>query len=355
MTPDRVVLIFGILTLVCSVYILALVPEFLIRFSLWLFHAHHLSHPHSKASSTCRSADPPCWCNHLSHVDGLWSARACSASFRFLVYRALLRTLGLPSASEADEGDSDRAGRDALATLETAPQPELEQGHVVASLAEGAISRTGNMLPFKRGFERNRRRPRRADHPRLPRSRLGQHLQLQGAGVFSGSGRFACRIRWNVAFGAPMPSTTTAAEARLALMTLGGGRTEATAGQRVLGRQFIRRAAQLVLVLHGRLDGQTLYVRPRLVASLLLSRWIRRRCRREHVGLLLPASVGGSLANVAMTLAGKVPVNLNFTAGKDAMAPRSSVRHQDDRHVAQISSRRARLAPSRGMVFLEDT
>jgi len=31
---------------------------------------------------------------------------------------------------------------------------ELEDGHVVCIFAEGAISRTGNMLPFKRGFER---------------------------------------------------------------------------------------------------------------------------------------------------------------------------------------------------------
>src|SRR5262245_51326973 len=37
MSADRIVMTFGILTLLCSVYILALVTEFLIRFSLWLF------------------------------------------------------------------------------------------------------------------------------------------------------------------------------------------------------------------------------------------------------------------------------------------------------------------------------
>ncbi len=31
---------------------------------------------------------------------------------------------------------------------------ELAAGHVVCIFAEGAISRTGNMLPFKRGFEK---------------------------------------------------------------------------------------------------------------------------------------------------------------------------------------------------------
>ena len=37
------------------------------------------------------------------------------------------------------------------------------------------------------------------------------------------------------------------------------------------------------------------------------------------VGVLLPASVGAALVNMALLLAGKVPVNLNFTIGPEAM------------------------------------
>src|SRR5205085_7722714 len=40
-----------------------------------------------------------------------------------------------------------------VASLELARE-ELRQGHVVCIFAEGSISRTGNLLPFKRGFER---------------------------------------------------------------------------------------------------------------------------------------------------------------------------------------------------------
>src|SRR5256885_13867189 len=58
-----------------------------------------------------------------------------------------------------------------------------------------------------------------------------------------------------------------------------------------------------------------------LIGSLLLSRAIRRQVPAgASVGLLLPASVGGALANIAASFAGRVPVNLNFTAGRDAMA-----------------------------------
>lgn len=39
----------------------------------------------------------------------------------------------------------------------------------------------------------------------------------------------------------------------------------------------------------------------------------------EHIGLLFPASVGGSIATMAAIVAGKIPVFLNWTAGKRAL------------------------------------
>src|SRR5439155_1252028 len=57
-----------------------------------------------------------------------------------------------------------------------------------------------------------------------------------------------------------------------------------------------------------------------LIGSLLFSRWLRKhRANQSMVGVVLPASVGGALVNVGILLAGKVPVNLNFTAGPEAM------------------------------------
>jgi acyl-[acyl-carrier-protein]-phospholipid O-acyltransferase/long-chain-fatty-acid--[acyl-carrier-protein] ligase len=41
---------------------------------------------------------------------------------------------------------------------------------------------------------------------------------------------------------------------------------------------------------------------------------------QEKVGLLLPPSVGGALVNFAALLAGKVPVNLNYTLSNEALA-----------------------------------
>jgi acyl-[acyl-carrier-protein]-phospholipid O-acyltransferase/long-chain-fatty-acid--[acyl-carrier-protein] ligase len=92
-----------------------------------------------------------------------------------------------------------------------------------------------------------------------------------------------------------------------------------------------------------------------LAAALLLSRWARRRLAGEsHVGLLLPASVGGALANIGLSLGGKVPVNLNFTAGRESML--TAIERCGIRTI--LTSRRflskAGIEPLENMIFLED-
>ena len=92
-----------------------------------------------------------------------------------------------------------------------------------------------------------------------------------------------------------------------------------------------------------------------LVASLLLGRAISRHVRAETaIGLLLPASVGGALANIAATFAGKVSVNLNFTAGRDAMAAAIERCEISAILTSHAFLKKAGLAPMPGMFFLED-
>ncbi|MHC4182792.1 MAG: AMP-binding protein, partial [Planctomycetota bacterium] len=53
-----------------------------------------------------------------------------------------------------------------------------------------------------------------------------------------------------------------------------------------------------------------------LTGSILLSRHIKN-FKGENIALLFPASVGGALAHIGTSIAGKVPVGLNFLAGKE--------------------------------------
>lgn len=56
-----------------------------------------------------------------------------------------------------------------------------------------------------------------------------------------------------------------------------------------------------------------------LAASVALSKVIKKETMKKRVGILLPPGKGGLVANLAVLFAGKVPVNLNFTASNSAV------------------------------------
>jgi acyl-[acyl-carrier-protein]-phospholipid O-acyltransferase/long-chain-fatty-acid--[acyl-carrier-protein] ligase len=67
------------------------------------------------------------------------------------------------------------------------------------------------------------------------------------------------------------------------------------------------------------MDGRVVKRGDLLAASIALSRWIRTHCLGDRVAVVLPPGIGAVVANVAVTLANKTAVNLNFTAGRAAL------------------------------------
>jgi acyl-[acyl-carrier-protein]-phospholipid O-acyltransferase/long-chain-fatty-acid--[acyl-carrier-protein] ligase len=248
--------------------------------------------------------------------------------------------------------------RGVIEALERAHK-ELAEGHVVCIFAEGAVSRTGNLLPFKRGFERI---VAGLDVPVIP-----VYLDRVWGSVFSFKrGKFFWKLPEHlpypvtVAWGAPLRSTVTAVEARSAIMDLGA---EAMRYRRhpgdLLHTAFMRSAKRNWRRLAmADSTGQKLTYGRALVGALLLGDVVKTHTRDEaegaNVGVLLPASVGGALANIAVLAAGRVPVNLNFTAGAETMAVAVK---ESGIHTIVTSKRflsKASIAEMPGMVFLED-
>ena len=248
--------------------------------------------------------------------------------------------------------------REVVEAIERA-RAELAAGHVVCIFAEGAVSRTGNLLPFKRGFERIVARSRRADRAGVSRSRLGQHLQLQARASSSGSCRSGCPTRSRSRSASRCRRASTASEVRLAIMELGA---EAMRHR----RPDVRSAAHRV---HARRasgagggfamadsTGQKLTLRPRRSSASMRARPRDPRGARAgeaNVGLLLPASVGGALANIAMLdgRQGAGQPQLHDRAGSAGRRDRRRPSIHDDRHVASGSSarRRSSRAPGDGV------
>lgn len=93
-----------------------------------------------------------------------------------------------------------------------------------------------------------------------------------------------------------------------------------------------------------------------LAAAWMLSRRLREWTEGDRVGIVFPPGLGGYLANLSVVLAGKVPVNLNFTLGE--AAARSCLRRAGIDCLLTAPAVRAKLAhfpwPAEGVVDLVD-
>jgi acyl-[acyl-carrier-protein]-phospholipid O-acyltransferase/long-chain-fatty-acid--[acyl-carrier-protein] ligase len=295
--------------------------------------------------------------NHISMIDGALVGASVNRVVRFLVYGPHFRLPGLHWLLRQLHAIPITAGnrREIVQAIERA-RAELVAGHVVCIFVEGAVSRSGNLQPFKRGFERI---VEGLDVPVVP-----IYLDRVWGSIFSYKGgkffwKMPERLPYpvTVVIGKPLRSTTPASEARLAMLELGA---EAMRHRRrkadLLHTEYIRVAKRRWR--HPAIadsTGQKLTHGRTLVGAMLFARLLEERTRDQRmVGLLLPASVGGALANIAVLMAGRVPVNLNFTVGREALE--AAVAQSGIRTI--VTSRtflaKASLPELPGMVFLEE-
>jgi acyl-[acyl-carrier-protein]-phospholipid O-acyltransferase / long-chain-fatty-acid--[acyl-carrier-protein] ligase len=353
---DEMVLAIGLITFVVTVYVLYLLSDFAIRFTLWLLTCSIYRIRVVGAENLPRRGPALLVCNHVSFADGLLVAACMQRFIRFIMYRAYYEMPGLhwilKQMHAIPIGENPKLIKAALQKA----REELKAGHVVCIFAEGSLSRTGNALPFRRGVEKILAG---IDVPVIP-----VHLDRVWGSIFSfKDGRFFFKmpervpLPVTVSFGQAMPATTTAWQMRQTILELG---SEAFRHRRtpndLLHIRFLRAARRhwhKACVADS--TGASLRYWQTLVGSLAFADWFKReRPADKMIGVMLPASVAGVLANIGALFAGKVPINLNFTAG--AEATESALTQCGISTI--VTSRRfvekAKLPERPGMVFVED-
>jgi len=126
-----------------------------------------------------------------------------------------------------------------------------------------------------------------------------------------------------VSFGKPMAPDSTAIALRAAVQELHAEAFDRRKPyMKTLDRAFVRAARQRPWQFFMA-DGKTEPVS--FGSALTKTVYVARRLRQQigeqpMVGLLLPPSVGGALANYALMLMGRVPVNLNYTSSNEVIA-----------------------------------
>lgn len=322
--PRGVIVAASCITALSTAYVLYLLPEWFGRLILFFITRTVYRVRVIGSDNFPEKTGALLVCNHMSFVDVALLVAATDRPIRFIMFQGIYdHPLVKPLAKmvKAIPISSELHPREMLHSLHVATEA-LRNDEIVCIFAEGQITRTGQMLPFRRGLERIMKD---VDVPIIP-------VNLDGVwgSIFSFErGRFLWKMphhipyRVTVSFGKPMPPTSTAIELRTAVQELQAVAFEARKPyMKTLDRAFVHTAH-----LHPRqffmADGKT--PRVSFASALTKTVFIARRLRNQvgdqpMTGMLIPPSAGGALTNYALMLAGRVPVNLNYTAPNDVIA-----------------------------------
>lgn len=258
--------------------------------------------------------------NHVSFIDGLLVQAGTDRPVRFMVHTSIYEKKWLQPLFQLVGAMPIASTDNPRKTLQTIRQAGefLDQGEVVCIFAEGQISRTGMMQPFKSGFSRivNGRNAKI----------VPVNLDRVWGSIFScEGGRFFTKLPSQVpypvtvSFGEPMPPDTPPEKIRQTVHELGERAWhERQAERRPLHHTFVRNSRRIPFHA-GFADAAKPRVRriQGLAGAITLARALRNHWTgHDQVGIMLPAGVAGALVNYAAAFAGKITVNLNFTVGR---------------------------------------
>ena len=153
----ELLLLTAILNGCVAIYIYSLVPEFLMRFVVWML-VHTIYRIRKLGLERIPERGPVILaCNHVSFVDALVVGGCIRRPVRFVMYykifqipllSSIFRTAGaIPIAGKSEDPEILERAFDRIAAC-------LEEGQVVCIFPEGRISRDGKMNVFRVGIER---------------------------------------------------------------------------------------------------------------------------------------------------------------------------------------------------------
>jgi len=198
----------------------------------------------------------------------------------------------------------------------------LRRGEVVAIFPEGRLSRDGALQSFRRGFAYI---ATQAEAPIVP-------VALSGLWGSFFSHRLPLwkkpiRIPYpvQITFGRALPPEKAMTKTRQHILDMDSEafnqRPELESHLAMEAcRALSTNAGKVVITDYSTSEPKEMKAGLLLALSLQLAGKLKRDVAEKRVGIVLPPGIGASVANLAVTLAGKTPVNLNFTSGSAAVA-----------------------------------
>ena len=298
--------------------------------------------------------------NHVSWIDGLMLMTYSPRPIRMIAYAdfvepACLGFLARRSGTIPIRPEDCHSVADAIRTARNA----VRNGELVCIFPEGGLTRSGHMQPFHAGFLAI---VKHAQRPLVP-------IYLAGfwGSIFSYSGgkffwKWPRRLPYpvSIVFGPPIIDVQDIHQVRRAVEQLGAQAMERhKPHEPIPPRRFLRMCRRNML--HRKVADTTgieLNGAGLLARTLVLRRVLRKQIltpNEKYVGLMLPPSVGGVAANAAITIDGRIAVNLNYTLTPELF--NDCIRQCGIRHVLtsrRVTERFPDLKTDAEMVCLED-
>ncbi|WP_419812870.1 MFS transporter [Bacterioplanoides sp.] len=150
-------LVLAILNLMVAAYVYAQVPEFVLRFFIWML-SHTLYRVSHKGLDNIPEHGPAVLvCNHVSYVDALLIAGTYQRPIRFVMDKTIAQMPGLKTFFKLAKTIpicSPKADAELYETAFKRIKSELDDGELVCIFPEGKLTQDGEVDEFKKGIER---------------------------------------------------------------------------------------------------------------------------------------------------------------------------------------------------------
>jgi acyl-[acyl-carrier-protein]-phospholipid O-acyltransferase / long-chain-fatty-acid--[acyl-carrier-protein] ligase len=318
--PRTQLLLYAIPTAALTAYIIFLTPEGLLRLALGLVARTFYRVTPVGLETMPATGGLLLLPNHISYVDAVILQLACPRPIRFLVYDQIYRARFLHWGLRL-LGAIPISPRIARTAIETAVNA-LARGEVVCLFPEGALTRTATLQKLNRGYELIARKARVPVMPVWLENVWGSIFSYYGGNFFWKMPRVVPLRVW-LYFGAPIPAAEARPEVvRRSLYDLSEAafqaRPELRSHVAYESLRGLRKRFFTTVLTDAHAGNRTLTGGELLTVGIALSFWLRKNVPEKRVGIVLPPGLGATISNLGVILAGKIPVNLNFSAGRAA-------------------------------------
>lgn len=323
---DKILALFGMVTVVITVYALRTLPIFFFRVINFLItrisyriKVYGLENIPDKGGVILVP-------NHVSYIDGLLIWSACrKRNISFMIYHKMYNLKIFNWLFKILQYIPVYEGKRVKDSLDVA-KAHLQKGGTICIFPEGELTRTGSMLPFRRGVEKLIEGVASKNVPIIP-----VYIDQVWGSIFSYErGKFFFKIpheipsKLSITFGKPLPASTSSQEIRKAVTELGYDSVQQRKSKEdILPLEILKLAKkrwfspmltmpQMKPIHYGKL----------IVTALKFIEFLGHRLNRNSkiIGVVAQPSFFSVVANLTLTFMNKTVVNLSSNISNGELA-----------------------------------